>query len=1128
MVEAEKTVVFKSIAYSGGIILGGWGLIEIFLRVDPFYALFLRNLDGVGWLVAGAASVLIILHITPGPLGLEGDRYQCRGLGIATAAIGLAVFAVGIAAPPLFGTPPLGWLGLDGALIEQGVVFVTGALFATALACAVCPAVPIRRAGRDEPARVWPHWLGIPVVVGMVVVSVMLLLVSTGRVRSLTEGDIAQEELRRGGLEFSMTSLQEALYLISPRSVELFRKANVDDVDILDALGAPTGFTGAAPLITSILSRIDGDDDLVCSPDVLDAGAGEGEGAAAEAKAACRRIDSFIRLFLVEPEPIWYRQLFEADDAENTMCFPTRPSDRELASMKMASGEDGGEGQSLCDRLEDAIPLRTGDGAPPRPLLSYAFSGGHANVAHCVLALCGHPGSDIEIRPLSEDPAVDTAFGPSQGHIRFALNPYWAVTHGRSAPDSPWAPEEAKAFEAVLRNIVAQSENPLQEGATLPADAAVSDAQSAGGIHVTHADGRCRARALYLAETGEGQLHDKVPFRSYALARPGDETALQGLLLNYGDAQPNLRLVHERPQDEGGERLVVLDQVVDEAGLVLLSGTDTSVLLGLDGQVIAEPTAGDTLHPVAGAQAEIAPSLGWETLPINMAETGRLVLSGRAESDLCLEVLDAREPEGHVVMDVFVPHARNFAVETEALRAGPYALRATALRDDTGALPTTIRAGVRPTLFCTHTDPDDDDPFQIIGSGRAIAPYRAQEATGNRLYCSFRTENFALVTFVAESEADVEVRLVERVSGPGSSDTTSWTDSAGSGTAGAPARERVTALVQPKRSYVLELRPFSDADLTGTPLVVSLTEGPAVTETELRVAVANAERVDGGTSGVLTPQTPPVAAARIAEAGPYAVEANEDARAFRFNRAAEEVLSEIEGGPVLDLSEGEVIVALATTADGGPVTIDPMASRQIALGRDHRFEALESENTRIHVVEPEGDGPLEITLTPLDGEDLDLTVKSSDGADLGSSTAGGAAVDRVTVDGREGTPLIVEVSALGTSAYTLRAADPRESLGEAPELLVGEAITRETLPADEQLRFRLTADRSGALTVTLTPFDGDLDLKVLSLSGTELGSSANSATEIDEATVTTAAGEILIVEVNALEASGFALTAQYR
>ncbi|NVK20298.1 MAG: hypothetical protein HWE30_16500 [Methylocystaceae bacterium] len=1131
---AENTVVFKSVAYSGGVILGGWGLVEIFLRVDPFYALLLRNLDGLGWLVAGAACSFVVWHIAPGPLRPEGDRYQRWLLGFLATILGLLGFIGWLAAAMLPEAHPVERLNLSGVLLDQRLTFLLGALLATAVACAACPAVPRWRADADEPERVWPHWLGIPVVVAMGVFAVMLLLVSTGRVRALTEGDIAQEELRRGGLEFSMTSLQEALYLISPRSVELFRKANVDDDDILDALGAPTDFTGEAPLITSILARIDGNDDLLCAQDALDERSGaEREAIEAETREACGRIDAFIRLFRVEPDPNPWRQLLAADEVNGFMCFTKRPHVRDEATIESGSKNGNEAERSLCERLEDPIPLRNLDGAPPRPLLSYAFSGGHANVARCVLSLCGHPGSEIEIQPLSDDPAVDSAFGPSQSHIRFAINPYLALEHGRSAPESPWSPGEAADFESFLTEVeIFQSDVGLDTVTSTAPDARPRAGGGAeanlSGVHISHTEGRCRTRQIGLSKTGEGRLHDDVRARSYRIDMGVDgNTPLDGLLIDYGSE--NLRLVHQRPREEGGERLTVLDQVVREGALTLLSGTDTSLLLGTEASDIAESRRSVVLTPRVGdpIDAPVAGELGWETLNLEIEETGRIVLTGRAESDLCLEVRETSDREGRVVADAFVPHARTFTVETDVLRAGTYTLWVTALRDDPSAATTTVRLTVRSSIFCTHEAPEEVGIVQILGSGQDIAPYRVEAAPGNRLYCPFRSDGIAQVAFTAAAEADIQVRLLE-ANARGSSDTVEWTDSSGAGTSEAPARETVTLLVTPKRDFVFEVQPYEDAELTASSLEVSLKHGPAVTEEMLRVAVSEAAMVDPTRSVFLTPDAPPVAAARIAEDGFYTIEEAGDMQAFRFDPTVERPLSEIDVGSTASLTAGDIIIALSTGPAGGRVTIDPTASRRIPLGVAERFDALESGTTRLHFVEPQVDGPLEVILTPLDGQDLDLSVRNAEGGDLGSSTASGPAVDSVTVDANAGAPLIVEVSALGTSAYSLRVADVRESVEALPEVRIGEVVTRETLPSGQQLRFRLTADRAGLLTITLRPTQGDMDLTVTSLLGDILGASGNGGTDPDLISLNTNDGQIFIIEIDALEASGFSLEFEYK
>ena len=68
------------------------------------------------------------------------------------------------------------------------------------------------------------------------------------------------------------------------------------------------------------------------------------------------------------------------------------------------------------------------------------------------------------------------------------------------------------------------------------------------------------------------------------------------------------------------------------------------------------------------------------------------------------------------------------------------------------------------------------------------------------------------------------------------------------------ARETVTTMIEPKRDHVFEVPAYDDGDLTGAPIDVGLTEGPAVTEAAIRDAVAEALRVSVDQLPVCSPK----------------------------------------------------------------------------------------------------------------------------------------------------------------------------------------------------------------------------------------------------------------------------------
>ncbi|KZM47996.1 hypothetical protein [Labrenzia sp. OB1] len=1144
---AENTLIFKSVAYSGGVILGGWGLIEIFLRVDPFYALFLRDLDSLGWIVAGVASTLFALHLFPGPLKLEGDPTRRRRLGFAVVGGLVCLLASWGAGTIWSGIWMVAHANLGGAVLFQGTYFLTGILLALAIACWACPAVP--EPTETEPANIWPHWLGIPVIFATAVVAIMLLLVSNGRVSSLMEGDIAQEELRRGGLEFSMTSLQEALYLISPRSVELFRKANVNDGDILGALSAPTSFTGEEPLITSILSRIDGGNDLICNKETL--------GSSDAAK--CNRIDAFIRLFRTAPEPRWFRQIFRDKNDVASLCFSKTEESRARAratANEVVSGLDSATERSLCERISDEISVKPSDGAPPRPIVSYAVSGGHTNVAQCILSLCNHPGTDIEIRPASNDPQIDTTFGPSQSHIRFAIDPYWAVDHIRSSPNSPWTSEEADQFKRFLREIVKieKSRNLLQETSekllqetlnnkninNLPKEIAAEklspiEAQTrpSQNVFVEHDGDRCNTRRFELLEINEGKLHDNTTFSNVYLRFDSDGEVIRGNLFRHRASQT--RLVYERQVSGQGNRLAVLDKVANQNTSSLLVGLDTSILLGT--RTANNPNANGVFilknESVQDFSVGEAPVQTNRRLKLEL--TGQIVLTGHPENDLCIELLNEAENR---IASFFIPRAPNFSVETPILKAGTYDLRVTALKKDTSTRATDIKVSVRSSLFCSKTQPNMVSLFQSLPDTQVeLAPFRAEEIEGDRLYCPFRTTSYSQLTIEAATQVDAAIRLVESQTGTqqvNNVDIVDWVDNSSALDEDDFSREFATAILFPERNYVLEVKPYKDGELESTRVAISFTQGPQVSQAQMRAAVEGAQKINSNTSSVLTLVDPAVGAVRSDDAGLFEVNSEGDVKIYKLDVSSGSsfadgsALQTFETETMASLNPDVVLIGLATSQTGGSVAVDPLASRPFPLEETVDFPLLQGVSSDMHLVEPSSDGRLEVTLAPTDA-DLDLTLRSETGTIIDASENTGTQVDTVYIDAEKGKAFVVEVSSLGDdSAYQLHAAGWEWHLRDAMPLNETTNYRHEPLGNGESKRFRYTASQTGSLKVSLRPTTGDLDLVVLTEDWADQLSSENEGTETDEVSLQVATDDELLIQVDALAESAFMLSATYQ
>lgn len=82
--------------------------------------------------------------------------------------------------------------------------------------------------------------------------ALFMMFLGWGRINNITESDIAKQELRSLGIQFSINSPQNAIYFFDCRAIKLFRLAGVSTADIYRALGQPHELTGQDPLLLGI------------------------------------------------------------------------------------------------------------------------------------------------------------------------------------------------------------------------------------------------------------------------------------------------------------------------------------------------------------------------------------------------------------------------------------------------------------------------------------------------------------------------------------------------------------------------------------------------------------------------------------------------------------------------------------------------------------------------------------------------------------------------------------------------------------------------------------------------------------------------------------------------------------
>lgn len=283
---SDQSGLIRAATYSGGTTLALWGLIEIFLRIDPFVAVCFKHLLPYGLSLLSAAVAAAAFRWV-----IDVPSIPDSWASIARKFNKLLFFGVGLTLLVLFFAPvysvhcdyavqPLSWS-------LAVILFVPTVLVFLAISAMRC-----ERANSGE--MEWPSWFQAPFVCAAGVVGLFAISISLGRSEDITRVDVAQEELRQSGLNFSIESLQSALYLNAPRSVELFLEAGVEAEDISLALGATTPANPEEPLLTDVMRRVSGDA-RNCIGD--------------ESGPSCDRVATFLQTFRVRNSPTFWETL---------------------------------------------------------------------------------------------------------------------------------------------------------------------------------------------------------------------------------------------------------------------------------------------------------------------------------------------------------------------------------------------------------------------------------------------------------------------------------------------------------------------------------------------------------------------------------------------------------------------------------------------------------------------------------------------------------------------------------------------------------------------------------------------------------------------------------------------------
>jgi hypothetical protein len=416
----EKTSAFLAATYSGGATLALWGVIEIFLRIDPFIAVCFKHLliIGVAFLGVGLGGVLARWVFPSRAFPKRLRRISANGLIVATI-LGILLLI------PLFFAPvyaeacsdsvgplTITTLALTPAIAILVTYVATAAIMRVhqdrALAASLQVAVARQRAiarseefvePADRPRGKFPAWFDIPLIVPIFVIGLFFVSISLGRSEQIQRVDVAQEELRQAGLTLSMESLQNAIYF-NPRAVELFIEAGVTWESIVRALRADTDLNPGTALLSVVMEGIS---DL------------EGDCTGANA-AECQRTADFLAMF---------------EQEQTGRAIPEMVS--RALSRRVGDGRSGLARDLDCGKVLAPITLDDDvrDGTPPRAIISHAFMGSHTEIASALIRECGWTSPLADVRSttghLRDDLSPAEVLERQRFHVLATLDPHLAL-----------------------------------------------------------------------------------------------------------------------------------------------------------------------------------------------------------------------------------------------------------------------------------------------------------------------------------------------------------------------------------------------------------------------------------------------------------------------------------------------------------------------------------------------------------------------------------------------------------------------------------------------------------------------------------------------------------------------------
>lgn len=417
----DKTKAFQAVTYAGGTTLALWGVIEIFLRIDPFLAVCFKDLllFGVAIMsVAGAATLFRWVWSPPALWSEATARFLVTALSIG----------LGITVILLFFAPAFATLCSDDPVLPTALTVFRVIIVSVAVTCFAASAVQKLHEGID--LSQYPAWYDVQLLVPTAVVGLFVVSISLGRSEEIRRADIAQEELRQAGLSFSVNSLQDAIFLNSPRSVSLFVEADVDATDIELALRTPTRFNSNDALVSDVMRRIS-EPNLNCSD--LDS-------------PGCQRIRNFLEMFREEQQSSIIKNTLEISQNLNLIG-------------DIFSTEEVETADDFCDKVHKplVLPRSVRDGAPPRSLISHALTGGYGAILGPLVKECGRPepgasifATAVDLPPGDDPERQAAALQTRRLHALGVIDPHIAIHDAARTAPGLWTKDEAAMAREAL------------------------------------------------------------------------------------------------------------------------------------------------------------------------------------------------------------------------------------------------------------------------------------------------------------------------------------------------------------------------------------------------------------------------------------------------------------------------------------------------------------------------------------------------------------------------------------------------------------------------------------------------------------------------------------------------------